>query len=64
VRTNGGHSITLDDTPGVGGITLETATGQKISLTATGIEIDNGMGATIQLQGPQVSVNDGALGVI
>jgi len=38
--------------------------GQKISLTATGIEIDNGMGATIQLQGPQVSVNDGALGVI
>jgi uncharacterized protein involved in type VI secretion and phage assembly len=64
LRTNGGHTITLDDTPGVGGITLETATGQKISLSATGIEIDNGMGAKIQLQGPQVSVNDGALGVI
>jgi uncharacterized protein involved in type VI secretion and phage assembly len=64
VRTHGGHTITLDDTPGVGGITLETSTGQKISLTATGIEITNGMGATIELQGPQVSVNSGALDVI
>jgi uncharacterized protein involved in type VI secretion and phage assembly len=64
VRTNGGNTITLDDTPGVGGITLETATGQKISLTPLGIEIDNGMGAKISLTGPQVSVNDGALDVI
>ena len=64
VRTNGGNTITLDDTPGVGGITLETATGQKISLSALGIEIDNGMGAKIELTGPQVSVNSGALDVI
>jgi uncharacterized protein involved in type VI secretion and phage assembly len=64
VRTNGGHTITLDDTPGLGGITLETATGQKISLTPLGIELDNGMGAKISLTGPQVSVNDGALEVI
>ena len=64
VRTNGGNTITLDDTPGVGGITLETATGQKISLTPLGIEIDNGMGAKISLTGPQVSVNNGALDVI
>jgi uncharacterized protein involved in type VI secretion and phage assembly len=63
VRTNGGHTITLDDTPGAGGITLETSTGQKISLTALGIEIDNGMGAKISLTGPQVSVNNGALDV-
>ncbi len=64
VRTKGGHTITLDDTPGVGGITLETSTGQKISLTSLGIEISNGMGAKIELQGPQVSVNGGALDVI
>ena len=63
VRTNGGHTITLDDTPGVGGITLETSTGQKLSLTALGIEIDDGMGAKISLTGPQVSVNNGALDV-
>jgi uncharacterized protein involved in type VI secretion and phage assembly len=63
VRTKGGHTITLDDTPGAGGITFETSTGQKLSLTAVGIEIDNGMGAKISLTGPQVSVNNGALDV-
>lgn len=64
LRTEAGHTILLDDTPGVGGITLETATGAKIAITGTGITIDNGMGATITLQGPQVSVNNGALDVI
>ena len=53
-----------DDTPGTGGNTLETATGQKAKLTVAGIEIDNGMGAKIAMQGPQVSVNSGALEVI
>ena len=64
VRTKGGNTITLDDTPGVGGITLETSSGQKISMSALGIQIDNGMGAKIELTGPQVSVNSGALDVI
>ena len=30
----------------------------------TGIEIDNGMGATLKLTGPQVSINSGALEII
>jgi uncharacterized protein involved in type VI secretion and phage assembly len=64
VRTKGGNTITLDDTPGAGGITLETSTGQKITMSALGIQIDNGMGAKIELTGPQVSVNSGALDVI
>jgi uncharacterized protein involved in type VI secretion and phage assembly len=64
IRTEGGHSILLDDTPGIGGITLETSTGAKIAITAIGIEITNGMGAAIKLSGPQVSVNNGALDVI
>jgi uncharacterized protein involved in type VI secretion and phage assembly len=64
LRTEAGHSILVDDTPGIGGIILETATGQKIAMTATGIEIDNGMGAKITMQGPQVSVNNGALEVL
>jgi uncharacterized protein involved in type VI secretion and phage assembly len=64
LMTAAGHSITLDDTPGVGGITLQTAEGQKIKISATGIEIDNGMGGSIKLTGPQVSVNSGALEVI
>jgi len=64
IKTEGGNSILLDDTPGIGGIVLETADGQKLKLSATGIEIDNGMGGTLKLTGPQVSVNDGALEVI
>lgn len=64
IVTEGGHSVLLDDTPGIGGITLETSTGAKIVINALGIEIDNGMGGSITLQGPQVSVNNGALDVI
>ncbi len=64
IRTEGGHSVLLDDTPGIGGITLETSTGAKIAVTGTGIEISNGLGATVKLTGPQVSVNNGALDVI
>jgi uncharacterized protein involved in type VI secretion and phage assembly len=63
IKTESGHSITLDDTPGTGGITLETATGQKIVLNALGIEISNGLGAGIKLFGPTASINDGALEV-
>ena len=63
IKTEGGQCITLDDTPGVGGITLETSGGQKIAINALGIEIDNGQGAVIKLTGPQVSVNNGALDV-
>lgn len=64
IRTDGGHSITLDDTPGIGGITLQTSCGQKIVMNALGIQIDDGMGGSIELMGPQVSVNQGALEVI
>lgn len=57
-------TVTLNDAPGIGGITLQTASGQKIVMNATGIELDNGMGAVIKLAGPQVSVNNGALDVM
>ncbi len=57
-------TITLNDTPGIGGITLQTASGQKIVMNARGIEFDNGMGAVIKMAGPQVSVNNGALDVM
>lgn len=64
IATEGGQVVTLDDTPGIGGITLETSAGQKIVLSATGVEIDNGMGASIKMTGPQVSINNGALDII
>jgi len=64
IKTEGGNSILLDDTPGTGGITLQTSGGQKIKLSSTGLEINNGAGGTIKLKGPQVSINQGALEVI
>jgi hypothetical protein len=57
-------TITLNDLPGVGGVTIETVTGMKIVLSVTGLEIDNGQGGSIKLTGPQVSVNNGGLDVI
>jgi uncharacterized protein involved in type VI secretion and phage assembly len=71
IVTEGGNKITLDDTPGLGGITLETSSGQKIVMNAMGVQIDDGQGGTVKLQGPQVSINgaqvsinDGALMVV
>lgn len=63
-----GLTLTINDLPGKGGVTLEVAppvvaTPLKISLTAAGIELSNGM-ANVKLSPASVSVNDGALEVI
>jgi uncharacterized protein involved in type VI secretion and phage assembly len=55
-------TITLDDTPGAGGITIETRDGKKIVMNSTGIEINGGPG-TIKINGTQVTINNGALEV-
>jgi uncharacterized protein involved in type VI secretion and phage assembly len=64
IITPSGHSITIDDTPGVGGISLETAEGVKVTLSVTALEINDGKGGVIKMTGPQVSVNNGALEVV
>jgi len=56
-------TITLNDTPGAGGVKIETSSGMKIEITVTGIEINDGQGGSIKLTGPKVSTNDGALEV-
>ena len=56
-------TLTLNDLPGVGGVTIQTADGKKIAISATGIEIDDGAGGVVSLQGPKVTVNNGALEV-
>jgi uncharacterized protein involved in type VI secretion and phage assembly len=56
-------TLTFDDTPGTGGITIETSGGQKIVLNSQGIEITNGQGASIKFSGPTVKINDEALEV-
>jgi uncharacterized protein involved in type VI secretion and phage assembly len=57
-------TITLNDLQGTGGITIETTTGMKIEIKAQGIEITNGQGASIKLEGPKVSINGSALEVV
>jgi uncharacterized protein involved in type VI secretion and phage assembly len=56
-------TITINDLPGAGGITLETTSGMKISLTTMGIEITNGQGASLKMSGPQTTINGNALEV-
>jgi uncharacterized protein involved in type VI secretion and phage assembly len=55
-------TITLNDTQGAGGITIETKDGKKITMDATSIEITNGTWS-IKLTTTSVSINDGALEV-
>ncbi len=62
IKTDAG-TILVDDTPGAGGITIETANGMKIVLSELGIEIDDGQGGSIKIANQTVSVNDGALEV-
>jgi len=91
IKTEGGTSITLDDTPQTGGITFKTADGPSLTLSALGTVIDGGQppgsitikagmgqikiaaeglvidagtGAKVEMQGPKVDVNSGALQVI
>jgi hypothetical protein len=61
-----GDTIPVDLTGSQAGrpvIALTNASGAKIALTESGIYVDNGLGATIVLEGPSVSINNGALKV-
>jgi Type VI secretion system/phage-baseplate injector OB domain len=57
-------TITLNDVDGIGGLTIETKLGMKITMDAMGLEITNGQGGSIKMTGPEVSINEGALEVI
>jgi uncharacterized protein involved in type VI secretion and phage assembly len=56
-------TLTLDDSPGAGGVTIETTGGMKITIDTSGIQIDDGQGGSVKLSGPRVSINEGALEV-
>lgn len=68
VLRTAGMTLSVNDTPGAGGVTLEVSspvvsTPLKISLTSSGIELTNGS-ASVKLTALSVSVNDGALEVV
>lgn len=56
-------TVTIADGPGPASVAIETQAGMKILLGAQGIEIDDGQGGTVKLQGPKVSINGTALEV-
>ena len=65
MQTPLGNGIVVSDLPGpTGGILIKTATGAMVSVSDTGIIISNGKGAAINMTGPAVNVNLGALTVI
>jgi uncharacterized protein involved in type VI secretion and phage assembly len=64
LQTLGQNSIVISDVPGpTGGIMLKTPTGAMILISDSGIVISNGRGATINLAGPTVDINNGALAI-
>lgn len=56
-------TITLTDVGAEPGVEIKTKDGSRLAITATGIVIDNGKGGKIEMTGPNVSVNGGALEV-
>ncbi len=59
IQTEGGQQVVLDDTPGTGGITLETSGGQKIVMNSRGIEIDSGTGQKIAIAPTGIEIDNG-----
>lgn len=67
VQTTGQSTLILSDavpSPTTGGIILKSPTGAMIVVNDTGIYIQNGKGASINLVGPTVDINVGALTVV
>jgi hypothetical protein len=59
------NGIVISDMPGpTGGILIQTTTGAMISVSDVGIVISNGKGAIINMTGPTVDMNLGALTVV
>lgn len=63
LQTKGQNTIVMSDVAGpTGGIMLKSAQGNAfIIVNDTGIYIDNGQGASINVIGPSVDINKGAL---
>jgi len=62
LQTQAQNTLLISDVPGpTGGILLKTSTGALLSINDVGITISNGKGATILMNGPVVTVNQGAL---
>ncbi len=57
-------TITLDELNPSAPLVIETTAGNRITITATGVKLESASGASVELSGPKVSVNNGALEVL
>lgn len=57
-------TLTLDEMNPSAPVVIETTGGNRITITAQGITLEGASGAKIEMSGPQVSVNSGALEVM
>jgi uncharacterized protein involved in type VI secretion and phage assembly len=65
LQTTGQNMLVLSDLPGpTGGIMLVSSTGASILINDLGITITNGQGATIELLGPSILLNEDALTIV
>jgi uncharacterized protein involved in type VI secretion and phage assembly len=51
------NCVVIDDTPVKGGVIIKIRTGAKITVTDVGIELDNGLGASIKMIGPTIQID-------
>jgi uncharacterized protein involved in type VI secretion and phage assembly len=64
IASKGQHSIVIRDMPGpINGITIKSASGAMIMVNDLAITIDNGKGASIVMEGPNVIANGRPLAV-
>lgn len=65
LQTTGQNMLVISDLPGpTGGIMLTNNTGAMILINDVGITISNGQGATIELIGPSILMNEDALTIV
>lgn len=64
ILKTGAATITFDEVNASAPLKIETKAGDCITITANGVTIESASGAKIELSGPKVSVNNGALEVI
>lgn len=60
MQTTSGTSVTLSDNP-TQQVFIKTATGAVVMIGSAGITLTNGQGASIQMSGASVIINNGAL---
>jgi uncharacterized protein involved in type VI secretion and phage assembly len=62
-KTESGHTITLDDTPGAEKVEVKSKHGATVVMDSSGVHITNG-GQKVELTSSAVTVNGGALEVM